>query len=88
MKPVLRVIVESTKFSTAVSTADVLQITIATKGALTTVYNDYMTENLTPPVEALYAALVTTAGAIQVLVATKGTYLPLIKHTFAGWDIP
>jgi len=78
MTPVLRVILPTISVSVLAST---LEGSVA-YGTNT----DYITDNLTPPVGALYVAKMDDKGAITVLAAKSVTLTP--THTYLGWPIP
>jgi len=78
MTPVLRVIMPTLSVTALAST---LQGTVAYG-----TNSDYITDNLTPPVGALYVAKMDDKGAITVLAAKSVALTP--AHTYLGWPIP
>lgn len=83
MTPVLRVILPT------LSVTELPLGTVGTKltGAVTYGTNsDYITDNLIPPVGALYVAKMDDKGAITVLTAKSAALTP--THSYLGWPIP
>lgn len=82
MKPVLRVIVPTVSLSVNFSTDTNVETSLGI-GSTT----DYITENLSVPAGAIYAAQMSSDGkTIAVLVDT--TVKAGVGHTYLGWPLP
>ena len=78
MTPVLRVIIPTIGVSASLATVEGTVI----QGA----NSDYITEDLTVPVGALYVAKMDDKGAVSVLTPKSIALTP--THTYLGWPIP
>lgn len=90
MTPVLRVIISAPNF-VAVQASDVgldPNTQVPMVGATALSFVDYFTTSLTPPAQALYAALIDASGNVTEIITKQAGYTPKIAHTYLGWPIP
>lgn len=87
MKPVLRCVIASALYLVIKAADDLLPLPkIEITLSFDLVNYDYITEDMTPPVGALYCASMDGNGNINVVVAKNILYTP--NHNFLGWPLP